>query len=93
MTYMYMNVIPCSYRTLGDGYCEMTSTLNIDAEILKWSYSSSLHYKYTVFSPKVEKDHDCYEYLHDYSGIANRCLRIPTSSQYWQLVDHRGSLL
>ena len=69
----------------------MTSAaLNIDADILKWN--SSLYYKYTVFSPKAEKDEDCYEYLHDYYERTNRCLRIP--SKFFQpLVNHGGSLL
>ena len=78
------------YRTpLVDGYCQMTTTLKIDAEILK--SSTPLHYKYTVFSPKVEKEDDWYEYLHDYPGMTNRFLIIPTD-KYCQLAD-QGLLL
>ena len=63
-------------RAIGDGWngwYEMTCTLDIDAEILKHPVA----YKYIVYSPKMEKEDDCYEYLHGYWGIANRCLRIP----------------
>ena len=68
----------------------MTGTFNIHAEILK--YSKPLHYKYTVFSPKAEKEDDCYEFLHGYSGYTNRCLRI-SSEKHSQLVHYEGLLL
>ena len=83
------DIIPCFYRALRDGYCEMTSTLNIDVEILEWN--PLLYYKYTVFSPKAVKEEDCYEYLHDYSGDTNRCLR--TSSEKYRPFVHHGGLL
>jgi len=51
----------------------MTCTLSIDADILKHPVA----YKYIVCSPKMEKEDDCYEFLHGYGGILNRCLRIP----------------
>ena len=85
----YVSPFSLTCRTLGDGYCEMTITLKIDAEILKYSFV--LHYKYTVFSPKAEEDDDCYEYLHDYQGYTNRCLVIPVE-KYSQIVHHGGSL-
>ena len=82
-----------NYRTFYNGnYCEMIIALNIDAERLKWNYQTSLHYKYTVFSPKAENDDDCYEYLHDYSEKTNRCIRIP-STEYWPLLRQGGSLM
>ena len=53
----------------------MTCTLNIAREILgrPWGY------KYVVYSPKMTKEDDCYEYLHSFAGYGcdpNRCLLI-----------------
>ena len=62
-------------RALDGGWYEMTCTLNIDADILK----DPVAYKYVVYSPKMENEDDCYEYLHGYGGIVNRCLKIPPS--------------
>jgi len=62
-----------SCRNIGDGWYEMTCTLSIDADILKHPVA----YKYIVYAPKMEKEDDCYEYLHGYGGFLNRCLRIP----------------
>lgn len=67
-----------SYRQLGEGVYEMTCTLIIDAEILK----APKAYKYVVYSPKMVKHDDCFEYLHSFAGQShnygnpNRCLKI-----------------
>ena len=56
----------------------MTCTLVIDAEALK----IPLGYKYVVYSPKMVKENDCFEFLHAYRGRdhrhsnPDRCLRI-----------------
>ena len=88
---VHVSLLPFTFRLLGEDHCEMIRTLQIDAELLrsKRRFSSTLHYKYTVFSPKAEKDEDCYEYLHDYYGITNRCLKI-ANEKYFQLVAHGG---
>ena len=62
-------------RALGDdwnSWYEMTCTLSINADLLE----IPVPYKYVVYSPKMEKEDDCYEYLHGYGGNPNRCLRI-----------------
>ena len=54
-----------SFRSLGDGnMCEMTCTLQIDANVLK----KPLIYKYVIFSPKMVHKDDCYEFLHSFAG-------------------------
>ena len=50
---------------------------NFDVEILKYP----LPYKYIVHSPKSEKDHNCYEYLHGHTKEFDRCLNIPHENQ------------
>jgi len=60
-------------RNIDEIWFEMTCTLNIDADNLKHPVA----YKYIVCSPKMEKEDDCYEYLHGYDGNPNRCMRIP----------------
>ena len=82
------------FRSLDEDHSEMIYTLQIGAELLdrsKWDFLMP-HYKYTVFSPKAEKEEDCYEYLHDYTGIANRCLTIP-NEKYWLLATQGGLIL
>ncbi len=62
----------CLYRDLGDGLWEMRCTLVIEAKLLQ---DHPLPYKYVVFSPKMEKVDDCYEFLHSYaSANPNRSL-------------------
>ena len=57
----------------------MTCTLNIAVDLLgrPWGY------KYVVYSPKMTKEDDCYEYLHSFAGYSyyyyndpNRCLMV-----------------
>ena len=59
-----------------DGYCEMTCAISFDAELLK----KPIPYKYVIFSPKMKRKDDCYEFLHSFSERAShdpdRCLSI-----------------
>ena len=69
---MYLFLIA---RELEDDLSEMICTLIIDADILK----SPLAYKYVIFSPKMTKEHECFEFLHSFAGRyedPNRCLWI-----------------
>jgi len=50
----------------------MTCTLQIDAVVLQ----HPIPYKYVIYSPKMEHEDDCYEYLHGYKSNPNRCLEI-----------------
>ena len=55
----------------------MVCTLNIDSNII----STKCGYKYVVYSPKMVKEDDCFEYLHTFAGTyydrdPNRCLEI-----------------
>ena len=55
----------------------MTCTLMIDVNKLKVARC----YKYVVYSPKMVKKDDCYEYLHSFVGTwshlnPDRCLKI-----------------
>lgn len=63
-------------RSQDDGFCEMTCTLSIEAELLK----GPVPYKYVIFSPKMIGEDDCYEFLHSFAGYIdpdpNRCLYI-----------------
>ena len=63
-----------SPRQEDDGFCEMTCTLSIEAELLK----ELMEYKYVIFSPKMNKRDDGYEYLHSFAEHwdTNRCLHI-----------------
>ena len=67
-----------SIREVDEGVFEMTCTLNMAAELL----NKPLGYKYVVYSPKMVKKSDCFEYLHSFAGRApydhnpNRCLQI-----------------
>ena len=86
-----VSLLPFTCRLLDEDHREMICTLQIDAELLdrsKWNFLIP-HYKYTVFSPKAEKEEDCYEYLHDYTEIANRCLTIP-NDKYCLLATQGG---
>lgn len=62
----------CSYRKLDSDWCEVTCTLQIDAVVLQ--YPSP--YKYVIYSSKIERQDDSYEYLHGYNWTWNRCLQI-----------------
>ena len=78
---MYLFLIA---RDLEDDLSEMICTLIIDADILK----SPLAYKYVIFSPKMTKEHQCFEFLHSFAGRSyphenpNRCLRISVSDRF-----------
>ena len=50
----------------------MTGTFPIATSIL--GSQNTVPYKYIVYSPKTEEDKDCYEKLHDFSGVVNRAL-------------------
>ena len=69
---MYFN------REVDEGVFEMTCTLNMAADLL----NNSFGYKYVVYSPKMVKENDCFEFLHSFAGRAprycnpNRCLKI-----------------
>ena len=68
------------FRKFEEGVFEMTCTLNIDANLLKYP----LGYKYVLYSPRVLQENDCFEYLHSFAGQwhhqdPNRCLRINPS--------------
>ena len=54
----------CSCSQLQDGVFEMTCTLHIEANLLKYSRG----YKYVVYSPKMVEKDDCFEYLHAFVG-------------------------
>ena len=67
----------CFNRELEEGVVEMICTLNIDANML----NSIWGYKYVVYSPKMVRGDDCFEYLHSFAGWSpysdpNRCLKI-----------------
>ena len=63
---------------LGMGMCEMNCTLNIKADLLK--NAAALPYKYFIVSPKTKNDEKkCYECLHGYHGIVNRCFKVSSN--------------
>ena len=74
---MYFN------REVDEGVFEMTCTLNLAADLL----NNSLGYKYVVYSPRMVKKSDCFEFLHSFVGRAphrgnpNRCLKINPALQ------------
>ena len=71
----------------------MTCTLTVAADLL----NKSLGYKYVVYSPKMVKESDCFEFLHSFVGRAphfrnpNRCLWINpalrTSMFYYYMLN------
>jgi hypothetical protein len=76
--------ITLSCRDYGDGVVEMSCTFEkFDIEILK----TPLPYKYVVYSPKVKKSEENYEYLHAHSSWRsidlNRCLVIPAGDRHF----------
>jgi hypothetical protein len=71
-------------RDYGDGVVEMSCTFEtFDVEILK----TPLPYKYVIYSPKVKKPEENYEYLHAHSSWRsvdlNRCLVIPAEHRQY----------
>ena len=62
--HIYHHILLFSSRLQDGGFCEMTCTLSIQAELLK----KPLVYKYVIFSPKMEHKDDCYEFLHLFAG-------------------------
>ena len=66
-------------RKLKEGVFEMTCTLMIDDNMLKVARG----YKYVVYSPKMVREDDCFEYLHSFVGWSdrdpNRALKIDHS--------------
>ena len=70
----------------------MVCTLQIDAEILRYS----IPYKYVIHSPVMENQDDCYEHLHGYRWNPNRCLQIAKGKYqqaYGGTVTHDFSFL
>ena len=65
-------------RMVDEVLCEMQCTLHIDIEVLR--SSSTIPYKYIVYSPK-RKGKDSFEFIHHAPiyGITNRCLSIPSN--------------
>ena len=66
------------HRDIGDGLWEMTTTLSIQADLLK--DTGSIPYKYVVLTDNIISE---FEFLHgapNKGHFVNRCLIIPTAS-------------
>lgn len=76
---MQLNVI--LFRKVEENVYEMVCSLNINKSLV----TNPRDYKYVVYSPKMECDDDCFEFLHTFAGRfydrnPNRCLRIEDSA-------------
>ena len=84
MFYIYL-------RSQEDGYCEMTCAISFDAELLK----KPIPYKYVIFSPKMKRKDDCYEFLHSFNERASddldRCLLI-TRIEHSKAIGGNGNV-
>ena len=65
-----------SLRNFGDGFLLIRFLVWFETSFLS---SKRIPYKYLVYSGKVSHLSDAYEFLHEFSGNANRLLEIPVN--------------